>query len=290
MFQFLNLLLRRLLVFALVVSLALFTVFELFPYIEDRTPTLIAVLVTYLILAYALIPALFRIMRVFDKPNHIPTCAITSDGWKSDPVNIAILAKSKRDFLWAMQKAGWQVADSKTPKTILKTLVAVMLNKSYPTAPFSDLYLFGRKQDIGLEIEVDGSPRKRHHVRFWRVNQSSLMTGDEHEHHGFWRKLFKQFWPKEQSLWVGACLFDSGALAILWRNGQINHRNNPDADYEREFMIETMQQAGVLKNITDIKAGEPYRGRGQNLGLTIISDGYVRLCQLKRQILPPTKK
>jgi hypothetical protein len=44
---------------------------------------------------------------------------------------------------------------------------AFLLNSSYPSAPFSALYLFGRGQDIGFQQAINNSPRKRHHVRFW---------------------------------------------------------------------------------------------------------------------------
>ena len=48
--------------------------------------------------------------------------------------------------------------------------VSFVFNRPYPTAPFSSLYLFGRKQDIGFQKAIDGSPRKRHHVRFWALS------------------------------------------------------------------------------------------------------------------------
>jgi hypothetical protein len=292
MIQVLRLLLRRALIFALVAGLAYFTVFQLFPYIDDRLPSLIAVLATYLIMAYAVIPAFIRVFRLFERPNHIPTSAMTGDGWPSDPVNVAILAHSEKDFVWAMQKAGWHKADEKTPRSALKIMWSVIANKPYLNAPFSNLYLFGRKQDIGFQIPVGNSPRRRHHIRFWKVTHQSVLANGQtsHEHNGFWHTLFAKFWHKEQTLWVGACLYDSGPIAILWRNGQINHKNHPDADYEREFLLQTLQDANTVKSVESIPSGAPYRKRGQNIGLTIVSDGLVKLCELKRQLLPPLKK
>lgn len=292
MIRFMRLLLRRVLVFSLVFGFAYFTVFQLFPYIDDRLPSLIAVLVTYCLVAYLGIPALVRVMRMFDKPNHIPLYNVTGDGWASDPVNIAILARNERDFVWAMKKAGWLLADEggwRHWRNTLREGYAIAFNQPYPTAPFSNLYLFGRKQDLGFQIPVGNSPRHRHHVRFWRVTHESLMgiAKDEHEHLGFWQKLFQHFWNPKQQLWVGAAIYDSGPVAIRWRNGQITHQVHPDANFERDFIIESLNQAHVIKQVTDIKAGEPYRGRGQTIGMTIISDGYVRLCTIKRQIVPP---
>lgn len=289
MIRFFRLLLRRAIIFLIVLGLAYFTAFQLFPYIDDRMPTLVALLLTYGLVAYVVVPFIIRVFRVFDRPRHVPLYNTTGDGWASDPVNIAVLAANERDFVWAMRKAGWHTADEGGVKVNLRMLWAMVLNQPYPTAPFSKLYLFGRKQDIGFQIPVGNSPRHRHHVRFWRVTHESLLNpATEHEHEGFWRTLFKKFWHPKEQLWVGAAIYDAGPVAIRWRNGQITHEVHPDADFERDFIIESLQSAGVLKKMTGIKAGEPYRGRGQALGMTIISDGYVKLCEVKRQILPPS--
>lgn len=290
MIRFLRFLVRRVFIFAIVAGLAYATVFEIFPFIDARMPLLLAVVVTYALMAYVVIPALIRLIRVFIKPNHVPTYCTTADGWASDPINIAVLARSKRDFVWSMQRAGWYVADDNTLKNTLREGFALLFDAPYHTAPFSNLYLFGRKQDIGFQIPVgnSGSPRQRHHVRFWRVDVKK--ADNEHEHHGFWRRLFEKFVRPRQSLWVGAAIYDAYPFAIRWRNAQLTHLVHPDADYERDFLIKTLQEAGVLKKVEDVKAGEPYRGRGQAVGMTVISDGFVKLCSLKRQLLRPKQR
>lgn len=283
MIRFLRYLLRRTVLFACIAGLAYVTVFTIFPYIDDRLPFLVAVLCTYILLAYGVIPAAIRVLRIFDKPNRIPTCAMTGDGWPSDPVNVAILARSETDFVRAFQQAGWQRADSPTLKNILRIVWAIIANRPYPTAPFSSLYLFGRRQDYGFQITVGGSPRRRHHIRFWQVTPESLMNTDvvSQQHHIFWLDLLSSFWRKEQRLWVGACIYDSGPIDIMWRNGQLNHRVHPNADYEREFVMTTLREAGVLVSMREVRSGEPYRRWGQGLQGKIISDGQVHLCTIK---------
>lgn len=276
---------RRIIILLIVCGLAYFTVFTLFPFIDARLPLLIAVIITYGLMAYVGIPAVLRVLRLIDRPNHVPTYCTTSDGWASDPINIAILARNQKDFIWGMKKAGWHVADKSSLKNMLHEAYALIFNKPYQTAPFSKLYLFGRKQDIGFQIPVGNSPRVRHHVRFWRVE--ATFTQNEHEHQNFWRRLFKRFLSPQQELWVGAAIYDAYPFAIRWRNGQFTHLVHPDADYERDFLIKSFQHAHVLKNVIDIKAGDPYSGRGQAIGMTIISDGFVKLCEIKRQIVPP---
>lgn len=289
MVPFFVLILRRLGILLAVIALAYFTAFTLFPFLDRRIPALWAALVTYSLMAYIGIPAAVRVLRFVYKPNHVPHFTTTGDGWASDPVNIAVLAHSEKDFVWAMQKAGWYTADRNTWKNALREGVALLLNRPYPTAPFSRLYLFGRSQDLGFQIPVGNSPRHRHHVRFWRVDARNNPADAKqwNEHQGFWRTLLKRFLRRKYSLWIGAAIYDSGPVAIRWRNGQLTHQVHPDANFERDFIIESLERANVLRSLSDIKAGEPYRRRGQTLGVTIISDGLVKLCELKHQIAPP---
>lgn len=291
MIPFVVLVLRRLGILAAVIALAYFTAFTLFPFLDRRIPALWAALITYSVMAYFGIPAAVRILRFIYKPNHVPAVTTTGDGWASDPVNIAVLAHSEKDFIWAMQKAGWHTADPATWKNSLREGWALLMDRPYLTAPFSRLYLFGRSQDLGFQIPVGNSPRHRHHVRFWRVDarNNPLEQQKWNEHQGFWRTLFKGLLRRKYSLWVGAAIYDSGPVAVRWRNGQITHQVHPDANFERDFIIESLEQAGVLRSVSDIRSGEPYRGRGQTLGVRIISDGFVKLCELKRQVVPPAK-
>ena len=75
------------------------------------------------------------------------------------------------------------------------------MNAPYPTAPFSSLYLFGRRQDVGFQEPIDNSPRKRHHVRFWALGLAR--SEDDVATAGFWLNTDKP--PTgEPVLWVGA--------------------------------------------------------------------------------------
>jgi hypothetical protein len=277
-------LLKRLLVLALIIGLAWFTLFKFFPWADAKLPFLLALIMTYAFLAYVALPALLRVRHLIQPPTHVPTRTIASDGWAVDAINIVILARNERDFIWAMQKAGWLKADPLTLKSRIKMVVAVLLNRPYPTAPFGSYYVFGRKQDIGFQIPVGNSPRHRHHVRFWRLG--STILDDEHEHRGFWLNLLKRFLHKKKQIWVGAAILDAG-LNVRFRNLQIDHGIEDDTTIERDFLVRTLKDARVLKDKINIKAGEPLHTRHQGFGEEIIADGYVTLCELKRQILPP---
>lgn len=275
---------KRILLLVLVLWLTWFTLFQLFPFIDDRLPWGVAIVATYGFLAYIGLPAVLRVWQALHKPNHVPTRTIAADGWAIDTINLVIVARSEKDFIWAMQKAGWFMADERTFKTSLQMIYAVLLNKPYLTAPFGTYYVFGRKQDLGFQIPVGKSPRHRHHVRFWRLGTTILE--EDHEHQSYWRKLLKHFIKDARQVWVGAAILDEG-LNLRWRNLQLDHSINGNTMNERQFVVDSLSAAKVLKDSLDIKAGEPLHTRHQGFGETIIADGYIKLCEIKRQVLPP---
>lgn len=282
MSRFILLVCKRLLIATLVVALSWFTFFAVFPFVDDRAPVTVAIILTYLFLAYVGLPALLRVYHTLHKPTHVPTRTHAADGWAVDAVNVVIVAGDTKDFIWAMQKAGWYQADPRTPKTLIKMITAVVFNRPYHNAPFGNYYVFGRKQDLGFQIPVGNSPRHRHHVRFWQLGN----TEEDHEHLGFWNRLLKKFLHPKKQIWVGAAILDSG-VNLRWRNLQIDHGIEGDTAIERKFLVDSLKNAGVLKDCLSIKAGEPLHTRHQGFGETIIADGFVALCEVKHQVLPP---
>jgi hypothetical protein len=272
------LLLWRSLVLIAIAGLAYVTTFLIFPFIDDRTPLWVTFLLGYSILAYALIPLMIRLLRLIIKPNHIPTHVTTSDGWPSDPVNIALTVRNKRHLIRAMKRAGWYVADEGTLRNTIREGLSLLFDKSYPNAPCSRLYMFGRYQDIAFQIPVGNSPRTRHHVRFWRVDPVQT----ESSQHFFWWQTLKKMAGLKRELWVGAATFDKHMLGMRWRTLQLTHHIDADTHKERDFLLHTLENAQYVKHIQDIKSGEPYRFRGQNFGITIVNDGYTKLAELRR--------
>lgn len=274
------LLLKRLAVFVFGVGLAYLTIFTVFPLVDNQLPLAIAILLTYCFVAYVGLPALIRFSHLLDKPKHIPTRTHASDGWAVDTINIVVLARSEREFIAAMHDAGWAKADKLTFKTSVREVWSIIFNRPYPTAPFGNYFVFGRKQDLGFQIQLGNSPRHRHHVRFWKLGTTVLHA--EHEHHGFWRKLLKRFLHKQKQVWVGAAILDKG-ISIRKRDLQLNHGIESDTRVERDFLVSTLQNAGTVQDVVRIKAGEPLHTSHQGFGEVIISDGYVTLCALKRR-------
>ena len=64
-----------------------------------------------------------------------------------------------------------------TVGTSWRIVSSTLRRRSYDEALVSPLFLCGRQQDFAYQQEVDGSPEKRHHVRFWRCPDGWLLPG-----------------------------------------------------------------------------------------------------------------
>jgi len=271
----------RICALCLVVGAAYVTTFVIFPYFDQRLPFFPAVLLGYIVLAYFLLPMASRFWRVVFKPNHIPRYVVTPDGWPSDPVNIAVVAKNKRHFVRIMNRAGWHTADKATLYNAIREGWAILTDKPYPTAPFSALYLFGRNFDIGFQKSTlpSGSPRHRHHVRFWQLIDKP--EHDTHGHYHYWLARLGHMLGRRKCIWIGAALEDTSSRGIRWRNLQITHLISPDHTLERDTIISSLKAIDAVDSIQVIRDGKPFVMRGQNIGRKFIVDGNISVVVLK---------
>jgi hypothetical protein len=180
-----------------------------------------------------------------------------------------------------MKKAGWYEADPHTLLNSIHEAYAIITNKMYLTAPFSKFYLFGRAFDIGFQQPIVGkaSPRHRHHVRLWHVtNQPEI---DKHGHFLYWMERLKKFFEKKQSIWIGAAVEDISPVGFRWRNLQLTHHNSHAHERERDHIVTSLKDAGLVKSIHVIKDGESFKMRSQNIGTSFIVDGNILVVELK---------
>lgn len=259
--------------------IAYVSVRNIFPLLDSQTPKLIAFLITYVLAAYVLIPAILRAWRLFVPPRHLPIYSITPDGFASDPINIGIIG-SRQQLIGAMRRAGWHVADNHSPRNMLREIVSTILSKPYPSAPMSSLYLFGRHQDVGFEIQIADQFKNRHHVRFWATTYdqplSKLQTAENI--HWFPRRQLRDR-QEEQLLWLGAASKDIG-LALIRHNAQLTHMIHPDTDQERDLIAEQLQIDGA-ELITTIPLMRPYKLTNRVWRGYLQTDGQLKVIKLK---------
>lgn len=270
----------RILILVIGSALLWVTIFAVYPYADSRMPAYVVLLLLYCLFAYVVIPFLVRLSHLVVKPDHLPVYVTSGDGWSSDPVNIIVLCRDRRHLVKMMESAGWHVADPVTVRNTVRFGYAMLFNRPYPTAPFSSLYLFGRRQDIGFQIQTGDSPspRHRHHVRFWQLTETDTI----HTHANFWQKALALFTRQNREIWIGAATHDIAPFAVRIQNLQLTHKIDPDTNNEREYVIKSLADQNLVKRVEIIKTGEPLTFKGQTFGVRIIVDGLVKVVELKQ--------
>lgn len=268
---------KRLFVFGFGAFIVYLAVWRIFPFFDNRVPLAIALFATYLFTAYLFIPLLMRVYRIFVRPDHIPLYCVTPDGFASDPINIGLIG-TQRQVEQAFEKAGWHIAHKRTLRNAMKMIRAMLTRKPYVNAPFSPLYLFGRRQDLGFQKPIENNPSHRHHVRFWACH----LEGPEafHEHVHFWKRFHRPGKKFGRQLWVGAASRDVGIMPIR-HNMQLTHMIDPDTNAERDLIVHDLRAShSVQKTITEqVHSGLSLPNRV--LGGVLHTDGKLRICILK---------
>jgi hypothetical protein len=228
-----------------------FLVFVVFRVTDKRLPWLLALAVTYGVAAYIVLPRIVRMSLKILQRRSVPAFTLTGDGFPGDPVNV-VLAGEFKQLRAAFAKAGWTEADPLNLKSSWLMAVAFVMNRSYPSAPFSTLYLFGRAQDVGFQKAIDGSPRKRHHIRFWSLpverTEEALGTPE------FWLNTDRP--PTGlPALWIGAGTRDTG-FSLTRFTFQVTHATDDDTNAERDFIIGELKGVGVIGPVIWHREGE----------------------------------
>jgi len=272
----------RVAILLLGVAALLLTVGAVWPDSNSRLAVFVALFVIYCLMAYLIIPSLFRLYHVLVKHDHIPLYATYGDGWASDPVNIAVVVRDRQQLQTAMAKAGWYEADPASLKNSLREGYALLFNAPYPSAPVSTLYLFNRKHDIAFQLPTNDklSPRTRHHVRFWRLEVPEPHKHDR-GHFAFWSEKLTKWLGLEKEIWIGASTYDFKPFDIRWRTGSITHGVRHNADEERDFIIQTLKDAKTIRAVETSEPGEQFRFRGQSFRTIFTTDGSLKIVRLK---------
>src|SRR5262245_27696059 len=104
-------------------------------------------------------------------PSKLPSTDFMRDGRPGDPVNLVVIG-SDSQLGAAFASAGWYRADEITLCTSLRIMFDSIFARTYSTAPVSNQYLFGHKQDFAYE-QPGKNVRERDHVRVWKSKLSS---------------------------------------------------------------------------------------------------------------------
>jgi hypothetical protein len=75
---------------------------------------------------------------------------------------------------------------------------------------------------------------------------------------------------------------DTSPYGIRWYNLQVTHRTHPKHHRERDLIIDSLKDSGQVKAVSEVKAGEPFEMRSQQIGNSFVSDGKLKIVELGR--------
>ncbi|MFA6039390.1 MAG: LssY C-terminal domain-containing protein [Candidatus Peribacteraceae bacterium] len=200
--------------------------------VRRGTRSVFMLLACYVLTSYIVLPFAWRVVegKAFADA---PTLTENRIGIPGDPLNVALIGE-REEVIRALLLAGWQPADPLTLKTVLSTAASILLNRPYPTAPVSNLYLWDRKQDLAFQKMTGKRPTQRHHVRLWLAPPDG---GDG----------LLAVTPRNggRPLWIGAATFDR-TVGFNRFTGQLTHHIDPAIDAERDTLMGDLRAAKQL--------------------------------------------
>jgi len=220
----------------------------------------------YVLLAYLVLPRVHTALSRIYLPDYFIGRARTREGILGDPLNLGFLG-SEAQLQVAMTAAGWAPADPVNTRSSWRIISSTLSRHSYPEAPVSDLYVFGRPQDFAFQREVDGNPGQRHHVRFWKAPDGWLLPGGH------------------RVGWIAGGTYDRSVGFSLFTL-QITHKIEQDTDVERDFIVNSLRDSPVPANVAiieDFSTGYHSRNGG---GDSIVTDGALPIIDLSGVLVP----
>jgi LssY C-terminus len=176
-----------------------------------------------------LVTALIALVRFYPYTYNFPAypkITHTQSGAEGDPINLLFVG-SKDQIMHSFQQAGWLIPDPITSQTSAKIAGDSLAHRSYPTAPVSNLYAFGRVQDLAFEKPTN-DVANRGHIRIWKTG--ALINGSP--------------------VWVGAASYDSG-IEMSSTNHFPTHHIAPTVDLERNAVGADLEKTEPVKEEAD---------------------------------------
>lgn len=210
-------------------------------------------LVFWAVVAYLVLPRFHHLLSGLYVPPYFFGRTRTSDGLLGDPINLAADGTA-RQIHTAMTSAGWTLADDITFRSTWAIITSAVLHRSYPQAPVSPLFVFGRRQCLAYQQEVAGNASQRHHVRFWRTPDGWLLPGGH------------------RVGWLAAGTYDR-RVGLSVYTMQFTHKIDADIDIERDYIVDSVRYYNPeveVAMIEDFSTGYHHRNGG---GDSIHTDG-----------------
>ena len=156
----------------------------------------------------------------------LPCCVTNANGSRNaDPLNLVIVGGREEAFP-ALIRRGWTPTEVKWSGSVMRMVRSALARDRYPYAPISDLYLYGRPQDLALQKARDNI-HQRNHLRLWR---SPMNYGG-------------------RPVWVGQISRDIGSRMTIHSPTLTTHKIDPDVDEAARALAEDMVYSQGLRAV-----------------------------------------
>ncbi len=182
-----------------------------------------------------------------------PATVTNADGSKTgDPLNLVIIGDS--EAVWpAFLRSGWDPTAAMTAGSALKTGVFGIFGGAYRYSPISNLYVYGRSQDIAFQ-KVRSSIHYRNHLRLWLA------------------PVTVQGMP----VMIGQISRDIGSCFTTKSKTLVTHRIDPNVDDTRAALVQDFMYAQALEayaRVGGVGFVSPEEPRGNLTGDPWFTDG-----------------
>ena len=156
----------------------------------------------------------------------LPCCVTNKNGSKNgDPLNLVVVG-GLDDLFPALIRRGWRPTEETWSGSVMRMVRSALAGERYAYAPVSDLYLFGRAQDLALQRARDNI-HQRNHLRLWQAPM---------RYHG-------------RQVWVGQISRDIGSRLTTHSPTLTTHKIDPDVDEARGALVEDMAYSQNLAKL-----------------------------------------
>lgn len=183
----------------------------------------------------------------------LPCCATDAGGAHAgDPLNFVLVGEAAQ-VMAALSQSGWSFTHRIDWTTVRRMIAAALAGTQYPNAPVSDLYAFGRRQDLAFQ-RARFTLAQRNHMRLWLA----------------------PYTVEGRSVWVGQVSRDIGIKLTRKSPTLTTHVIDPLVDETRQYLLESLLQRHLVAEFGFVRAFEEANRDQPRYNLTddpYISDG-----------------
>jgi LssY C-terminus len=164
----------------------------------------------------------------------LPCCTTNADGTVAgDPLNIVFIGEIDEIFS-ALFDRQWNMTEQVDLGSSWEEVKAFLFASSFPYAPASSLYLYGRRQDLTIQ-KPRATIEARNHLRLWRAPMRF----------------------EGKSVWVGQVSRDIGIRFTLDTWNLATHRIDPHVDGTREYLVQDLFRSRLVTKVGYVRGGKP---------------------------------